>query len=153
MIEFLYTIVVTIMLFSFLDFIKRVSEKEYVKKRLLIICMLTYAIIYIATINIIATEISTLISLIIIAIISKYFLSLSNRDLIYYSIIEWALAILLDITTMNIFNKLVVVNENNIMIYKTLGSLIIAIVFLCLGKLKKIINIINRIKKNFLKIN
>ena len=129
MIEFLYTIVVTIMLFSFLDFIKRVSEKEYVKKRLLIICMLTYAIIYIATINIIATEISTLISLIIIAIISKYFLSLSNRDLIYYSIIEWALAILLDITTMNIFNKLVVVNENNIMIYKTLGSLIIAIVF------------------------
>ena len=153
MIEFLYTIVVTIMLFSFLDFIKRVSEKEYVKKRLLIICMLTYAIIYIATINIIATEISTLISLIIIAIISKYFLSLSNRDLIYYSIIEWALAILLDITTMNIFNKLVVVNENNIMIYKTLGSLIIAIVFLCLGKSKKIINIINRIKKYFLKIN
>lgn len=153
MIKFLYIIVGIFMLYSFLDFIKKISEKQYIKKKLLISFLIIYTVVYIATINMIATEISTLISLIIIAIISKYFLSLSNRDLIYYSIIEWALAILLDITTMNIFNKIVVVNESNIMIYKTLGSLIIAIVFLCLGKSKKIINLINKIKKYFLKIN
>lgn len=153
MIKFLYIIVSIFMLYSFLDFIKKISEKQYIKKKLLISFLIIYTVVYIATINMIATEISTLISLIIIAIISKYFLSLSNRDLIYYSIIEWALAILLDITTMNIFNKIVVVNESNIMIYKTLGSLIIAIVFLCLGKSKKIINLINKIKKYFLKIN
>lgn len=153
MIKFLYIVIGIFMLYSFLNFIKQISEKHYTKKNILIPFLILYTIIYIATINLIATEISTLISLIIIAVISKFFLLISNKDLIYYSIIQWSLAIILDITIMNIFNKVIIVNENNIMIYKTIGSLIIAIIFIFLSKSKKVINIINKIKKSIFKIN
>lgn len=149
----LSTIVGIIMFFGFFNFIKCVSGSKYIRKRFLGLFIMLYTIVYVGMVYILVPEITTIMSLISIAIGCKIFFNLSKRDLIFYTIIEWAIAILLDILIMNIFNKIVILGASNQEIYRLLGTLTIAIIFFILGRIGIVIKVINKIKEKLYKIN
>lgn len=143
------SVLVAILLFlSFLEFIKQISNKKYHSKIALILTVIIYTVLYISTINLISKEFTTILSLIIVAFGCKFFLKLNNKDLIYYSIIEWIIATILDILIMSLFG-IVKLDED---IYRIIGSSIIAIIFLFAGRINFIKRNINQIKKRLYKI-
>ena len=148
MLKIISVIVVIIMVISFMDFIKEISNKQYNKKLFLILYIVVYALVYVNVLNIMTKEITTILSLIIVAFGCKFFLKLNNKDLIYYSIIEWIIATILDILIMNLFG-IVKLDED---IYRIIGSSIIAIIFLFAGRINFIKRNINQIKKRLYKI-
>ena len=143
------SVLVAILLFlSFLEFIKQISNKKYHSKIALILTVIIYTVLYISTINLISKEFTTILSLIIVAFGCKFFLKLNNKDLIYYSIIEWIIATILDILIMSLFG-IVKLDED---IYRIIGSSIIAIIFFFAGRINFIKRNINQIKKRLYKI-
>lgn len=148
MLKVISVLVVIIMVISFMDFIKEISNKQYNKKLFLILYIVVYALIYVNVLNIMTKEITTILSLIIVAFGCKFFLKLNNKDLIYYSIIEWIIATILDILIMSLFG-IVKLDED---IYRIIGSSIIAIIFLFAGRINFIKRNINQIKKRLYKI-
>ncbi len=148
MLKIISVIVVIIMVISFMDFIKEISNKQYNKKLFLILYIVVYALVYVNVLNIMTKEITTILSLIIVAFGCKFFLKLNNKDLIYYSIIEWIIATILDILIMSLFG-IVKLDED---IYRIIGSSIIAIIFLFAGRINFIKRNINQIKKRLYKI-
>lgn len=148
MLKIISVIVVIIMVISFMDFIKEISNKQYNKKLFLILYIVVYALVYVNVLNIMTKEITTILSLIIVAFGCKFFLKLNNKDLIYYSIIEWIIATILDILIMSLFG-IVKLDED---IYRIIGSSIIAIIFFFAGRINFIKRNINQIKKRLYKI-
>lgn len=143
-----YEILVGIFLFySYMIFIKNLSQNEFRYKKGLIVYIICYTVIYALTVYGLEPGISTFISVICIIAGYKIFLKISYKDLLFYSIIQWSIAFIFDIVTMNLFNSLVKPSIIGQDVYRIIGSFIIAIIFCFLGKSKTIIKFVNKIKK------
>ena len=139
---------IRVLLFTgFIYFVKEISERELKHKRWIIPYSIVYSIIYgILTIRI-SAEITMLFSVIMTIGAYRIFFEIKGKENLFYTIIVWLIAILLDILIMNIVNKARERYGLDIESYRMIGSSIMAGVYYIVGKVKGIKRVIRQTKK------
>lgn len=151
--EIIENLIRFVLFYGFLYFGKKLSKKQFLHKRWIFIYILGYSIFYSIFSNFISAELSLLISLLSTTIAYRVFLNIENKDLVFYSIILWIVAITLDITVMNTVNFIVNTWAFGIDNCRMIGSIFMATMYFVLGNIRLFIRIVDNIKKFLFGIN
>ena len=144
----IFEIIVGILLYSsFIYFMKNVTKLEFRYKKLLILYIIVYCVIYGFLVYFLQPEITTFITFISIIMTYKIFTKISNKDLLFYTIVQWLIGIILDIIVMIFVN---VVFKTN---FRIVGSFLMTIAYFLIGSSSKAVDFINKIKKKLYDIN
>ena len=85
--------------------------------------------------------------IIILVLINLNILNRFDKDLLFYTIVQWLIGIILDIIVMIFVN--VVLKTN----FRIVGSFLITIAYFLIGSSSKAVDFINKIKKKLYDIN
>lgn len=144
----IFEIIVGILLYSsFIYFMKNVTKLEFRYKKLLTLYIIVYCVIYGFLVYFLQPEITTFITFISIIMTYKIFTKISNKDLLFYTIVQWLIGIILDIIVMIFVN---VVFKTN---FRIVGSFLMTIAYFLIGSSSKAVDFINKIKKKLYDIN
>ena len=144
----IFEIIVGILLYSsFVYFMKNVTKLEFRYKKLLTLYIIVYCVIYGFLVYFLQPEITTFITFISIIMTYKIFTKISNKDLLFYTIVQWLIGIILDIIVMIFVN---VVFKTN---FRIVGSFLMTIAYFLIGSSSKAVDFINKIKKKLYDIN
>ena len=152
--EKLFDFITGILMFNgFIYFMKKASKKEFNKKRKLRYFIIGYCFVYAVLVYILPPEFTSLITFLTVIFAYKLFTKISNKDLIFYTIVQWAIGIVLDILIMSLTNAILKINNLDTKLCRIIGSLFIALTYFVIGKNKYIIDFINNIKKYLYNVN
>ncbi len=153
MIKILELIIGILLFYSFIYFIKKVSKNEFYNKTKMNYFIIGYSIFYAISVYILNPEFTTFITFIAVILTHKLFTKISNKDLLFYTIVQWAIGIVLDILVMNLTNTIVEIYNLNTKLCRIIGSAFIAIIYFIIGNNKYMVNFINKLKKYLYNIN
>ena len=150
MISAIVFIEVAALLLSFTYCIKKLSNKEIRHKIILGSLILIYTSVYGYFYYYIPTEIYTILTILMTALIAKFFMNMNNKDCLFYVTITWLIAIILDIVTMNVMNK--IFNKNDLL-GRIIGTGIVILIYYIISNCKYFVNKISILKKHAAKID
>ena len=154
MTEKIFEIIVGILLFSsFMFFIKKASNKNFRFKKQLKFFVISYSLIYGILVYILQPEYTTTITFLAVILAYKIFTKISNKDLLFYIIVQWSIGIVLDILIMNLTNSALEIYKLNVEICRIIGSTFIALIYFAIGNSKYLLNFINKLKRYLYNIN
>lgn len=144
----IFEIMVGILLYSsFIYFMHNVTKLEFRYRKLLVVYIIIYCIIYGFLVYFLQPEITTSITFISIIMTYKIFTKISNKDLLFYTIVQWLIGIILDIIVMICVN---IIFKSD---FRIIGSFLMTIAYFIIGSNSKAINFINKMKKRLYDIN
>ncbi len=151
MINYLDVIMIMAFQIAMIYAVKSLSNYKIKNKLYLIFGIVLYAIIYRFIIMKHSAELSTMISIFYTTIIIKLCTKMNMKNLLYYMIVVWIIAIMVDIIVMFIVNCFSSLSSNEL-IFKYIGTLMIVGSLLLCGN-KHIKKKINHLKNSVFKLN
>ena len=141
---------------SMINLIGKLSSSKMLHKKEFVITTVIFSILYSCLDGIFEKGIITIFSMIYLALTSKIFLKLNNKDLIFYVVITWILGVVIDIMTMLIMSLWHItehINEENNSIFQSICTAVMILIYLLCAKSKFVNKTINKLKKLKNRIN
>ncbi len=141
---------------SMINVIGKLSSSKMLHKKEFVITTVIFSILYSCLDGIFEKGIITIFSMIYLALTSKIFLKLNNKDLIFYVVITWILGVVIDIMTMLIMSLWHItehINEENNSIFQSICTAVMILIYLLCAKSKFVNKTINKLKKLKNRIN
>ena len=141
---------------SMMNLIGKLSSSKMLHKKEFVITTVIFSILYSCLDGIFEKGIITIFSMIYLALTSKIFLKLNNKDLIFYVVITWILGVVIDIMTMLIMSLWHItehINEENNSIFQSICTAVMILIYLLCAKSKFVNKTINKLKKLKNRIN